>query len=141
MAEVGGEKRPAESIEALRYLYQLYQSQYSAVVNEMNRNLEYIRELNDAQRTLEGLGSVKKKGALLSLGAGVYMDAAVGDADRVLVGVGAGYMVERSPVEARNLVSGRVEKATLSFNNLVRSRKELEKAIAEVTNRMEALSR
>ena len=139
--EGGAGKRLEENADALRYLYQLYQGQYSALVNEMNRSLEYIRELNDAQKTLESMGSVAGRGSLVHAGASVYIEARIGDGGKVLVGIGGGFMAEKSLEEAKGFISGRIGRTTSVFNGLAKSRKDLGRAIMEISYRIEALGR
>lgn len=133
-------QNPEENVAVLRYLQQLYQNQYSALINEMNRNVEYIRELNNVQITLENSGSVSKKNALMHLGAGVYLGVNVNKIENIMVEIGGGYILEKSAEDAKQFIALRIEKLTSVFNNLVKNRKELEKAIIEISYRLEALS-
>ncbi len=133
-------QNPEENVAVLRYLQQLYQNQYNAVVSEMNRDVEYIRELNNAQLTLEKSSSISKKNSVIHLGAGIYISANINKIENVMLEIGAGYILEKSVDEAKQFIASRIEKLTSIFNNLVKNRKELEKAIIEVSYRLEALS-
>ncbi len=133
--------RKEDEVYSLRYLQQLYQNQYSAVSGEMNRSLEYLGQLNEAQKTMENVNSVKGKDTLLDLGAGVYMSANVKKSDSVLVNIGGSYLTEKSIDEAKLMVATRIEKMNTLFNKLVKNRNELRDAIVEVTRRLEELTR
>ena len=132
--------RKEDEVYSLRYLQQLYQNQYSAVSAEMNRSLEYLGQLNAAQKTMENSNSVKGKDTLLDLGAGVYMGANVKKSDSVLVNIGGSYLAEKSIEEAKLMMATRIEKMNTLFNKLVKNRNELRDAIVQVTRRLEELT-
>lgn len=129
-----------EELYTLRYLQQLYQNQYTSVINEMNRSMEYLNELNVAQKTIESTDMINGKGALIGLGAGMYISSSVKKVSSILVGIGGGYIVEKSIDEAKQFISGRIERVTVLFNRLVKNRNEIRNAAMEVTYRLDALS-
>lgn len=135
--EVGTKEEQAYT---LQYLQQLYQNQYSAIANDMNRSVQYLNELNGVQKTLESAPMANGKDALISIGANAYINSKVKKLDSILVGVGAGYVVEKDIEEAKGFIVGKVEKVTALFNRLLKNRNELRDAIVDVTSRLDALN-
>jgi prefoldin alpha subunit len=133
--------RVEDNIETLSYLSQLYQNQYAAITNEMNRNLEYIRELNEAQKSLENSNEISKKNALFHLGAGAYIDVKTDKVDRVLIGISGKYVIEKNIDDAKKYIAARIEKMNTIFNKLAKDRKELERALMEISYRAQMLTR
>ena len=101
-----------EQIYTLQYLQQLYQSQYTSIANDMNRSVEYLNELNGVQKTLENVPMVSGKDILVSLGGNAYITSKVKKLDSILVGVGAGYMVEKGVDDAKSFVASKIDKMT-----------------------------
>lgn len=130
-----------EEIYSLRYLQQLYQNQYTSITTEMNRSLEYMGQLSEAQKTIENTGAIKGKDTLVDLGAGIFMNANVKKLDNVMVSIGAGYVAEKSIEDTKQFVAARIEKVNTLFNRLVKNRNELRNAIMEVNYRLDALNR
>ncbi len=130
-----------EELYTLSYMQQLYQSQHNAVVNEMNRVVQYLNELASLKKTLDDSGMLDGKDVLVSLGAGAYMNSRSDRLESVLVDIGAGYVVEKDIGAAKAFVDDRTQRSTQTFNNLVKNRNELRDAIIDVARRIDALNR
>ena len=111
------------------------------MANDMNRSVQYLNELNGVQKTLESAPMVSGKDTLISLGGNTYINSKVKKLDSILVGVGAGYMVEKDIEDAKRFVAAKIDKVTEMFNGLLKSRNELRDAIMDVTSRLNALNR
>lgn len=136
-----GSKEAAEQLAGLRYLQQLYANQYNAVSQLINENLQAIADINSAQKSLENISMISGKKSLISAGAEVYIDATVGKAENVLIGVGAGYLAEKPIDEAKQYLNKRAERQTSLINKLSKDRKDLEGAMMEVAQKIDALTR
>ena len=130
-----------EELYTLSYMQQLYQNQYSTIVSEINRDIQYLNELGALKKTLEGVELVMGRDVLVNLGANAYMNSRAEKLDSVLIDIGAGYVVEKSVDDATLFVDARVERSTKMFNSLVKSRNELRDAIVEVARRIDTLNR
>ena len=130
-----------EELYTLSYMQQLYQNQYSTIVSEINRDIQYLNELGALKKTLEGVELVMGRDVLVNLGANAYMNSRAEKLDSVLIDIGAGYVVEKSVDDAKLFVDARVERSTKMFNSLVKSRNELRDAIVEVARRIDTLNR
>jgi prefoldin alpha subunit len=128
-----------QGADELRYMQQVYQNQYTMIENSMNIVLRELQELNSAQKTLENIGLVNGKEILTGIGGDFYLPGKVEHPDKVLVGIGAGYVIEKDTDSAKMHVAGLIKKNTESLNSLTKSRKELEGALIEISYRLESL--
>lgn len=139
----GDEKIAAEhdhqGLDELRYIQQVYQNQYTIAGNSINIVLQELQELNSAQKTLENTDIIKGKDTLNSIGAQFYMFGKVQDPNKVIVAVGANYLVEKDTDSAKEYVASLIQKRTESLNAITKSRKEIEKALIEISYKIESL--
>jgi len=126
-----------QSLEELKYIQQIYQNQYSALGNSANMVLQELQELNAAQKTLENMDIVGKREVLTSIGAQYFMSSRVEDTSKVLVGIGADYFIEKEIDPAKQHIAAYIQKRTEAFNSLNKNRKELEKALIEISYKIE----
>ncbi len=133
-------KIKANTIEELRYLQQIYQNQYSLVGQEIDSRLAALEELGRSLKTLENADSVAGKGSLIHVGASVYMTGTISKAKSVVVGVGAGYLVEKSVDEAKGYISDINEREVQSINKLNKTKKDIESALVEISYKAEEMS-
>ncbi|MGI0100203.1 MAG: prefoldin subunit alpha [Candidatus Micrarchaeaceae archaeon] len=134
----GNRKNGSLALEELRYLQQLYQNQYALLGNSINAELGELQELNSAQRTLEGAGMLEGKDVLNPIGGGIYFQGRISDPKNVLVGVGAGYVVEMEVDPAKTYVAELIKKRTDGLNRLTKNRKELEAALVDISYNIES---
>lgn len=126
-----------QGAEELRYMQQVYQNQYSVLSNSINMILRELQELNSAQRTLENIDLVEGKETLTGIGGDFYLVGSIKDPKSVLVGIGAGYVVEKETDPAKTFVANLIKKHTESLNRLTKNRRELENALIEISYRLE----
>ena len=130
-------KLDQKGLDELAYMQQVYQNQYNLVGNNINLLLQEVQRLNSAQKTIENLNLVKGKDVITNIGADFYLFGKVPNPDTVLVGVGAGYLVEKDPESAKEYVASLIKRRTEDLNLLTKNRKELENALVEISYRME----
>jgi prefoldin alpha subunit len=137
--DVGGGRSAGRGVgaEELRYMSQVYQGQYDTIVREINAKIAQVKELNGAQQALERMEVIGGSKALTPVGYDVYLDSSVARSDRVVVGVGAGYLVEKGVDEAKQYVAMAVEKETKAISNMTRAKKEVEAALIEIMYKLE----
>lgn len=88
-------------------------------------------ELNAANRTLEGLEKEETDAPLfVPIGGGSYIKANLGDADKVVYGIGAGVAIERPMKEAKEGIAKRM-------SELEKTRRSLEQHLAQVLRRIQ----
>jgi prefoldin alpha subunit len=130
-----------QTVEGLQYLHQLYQSQYVLLTQEINSMLDGLSKLNNAQRTINNIESVRNKNTLLPIGGDIFLNAAIGDARTVIVSIGGGYLIEEDVENAKQFVSKQVQNQTTQINALMKNKRELENAVLDVSYRLEQLAR
>ncbi|MGD0510252.1 MAG: prefoldin subunit alpha [Candidatus Micrarchaeaceae archaeon] len=124
-------------MEELRYMQQVYQNQYSILTNSLNIVLRELQELNTAQKTLENIDLVEGKDTLTGIGGDFYLVGRIHNTKSALVGIGAGYVVEKETDSAKTHVADLIKKHTDELNKLTKNRRELENALMEISYRIE----
>ncbi len=134
------QQRSGATPDELKYMQHLYQNQYVLITQELNSRIQALGEITNSQATLERIDMVKKKKALVPIGAETYLDGTISDSEAVVVGVGAGYLVEKDVAGAKAHIAKAIEKETQYINKLMKSKKELEAALMEVSYKLEELA-
>lgn len=134
------ERKRVESVEELKYLQQIYQNQYTLVAQQINSTLELIRQLESAHSTIEHMDAVKGRQGLVPIGADAFISGKIDEAGSVLVGIGAGYLVEKSMDEAKQFFSKFNEQEMQEVNRLMKAKAELENAMIEISYKIDELS-
>lgn len=135
------EIKNAKSIDELRYMQQVYQSQYAALNSSMNTHMQDVQMLGAVQNTLENNDLMKGKETLMHIGASVYMKTMTKDSASVIVSIGGGYLIEKGIDDAKGYVSKRMEKKTEELNSMAKGRKELQNALIDISYKMETAVR
>ncbi len=131
----------ATTLEEFRYLQQIYQNQYGLVSQELNNRTENMRELDAAQKALENIDTIKDKSTMIPVGANTFALGKITDNKSVVVGIGAGYMVEKNIEEAKNYIAKALEQETKYINQLNKNKKDVEAALMEIAFKVDELSR
>ena len=129
-----------QTVEGLQYLHQLYQSQYVILTQEINAMLDSLSKLNNAQKTISGIDEVRNKNTLMPIGGNIFINASVGDASTVIISVGGGYLIEDSVDNAKQFVSNQIQKQTTQINGMMKSKRELENAVLDISYKLERLA-
>ena len=137
MAKDDNKPLDRQGIEELRYIQQVYQNQYTMIGNSINMLFRELQELNSAQKTLENIDIVEGKDTLTGIGADFYLAGRIQNPKTAIVGVGAGYLVEKEIDASKTHVAALIQKHTENLNKLTKSRKEVEAALIEISYRLE----
>lgn len=121
----------------LQYAMQAYQERYASVSNGINRLIGEIGALREVEEALERHASIKEKGTLVDAGMGFYLEGRAGSSDRIAVSIGAGIIAEKTVEEARDIARQRSDARNSALKRLLEERKELEKAIYELSYRIQ----
>jgi len=88
---------------------QILEGTVEALQSRMNLVNAALTELRVANITLDGLEKEKKGMSLfVPIGGGSYVQAKLGNVDKVIVGMGAGIAIERTMKEAKENVKNRI---------------------------------
>ena len=126
-----------QGLEELRYIQQVYQNQYAMAGNSINILLQELQQLNSTQKTFENVDLLPNKDVVMNIGSDFYLFGRVPNPKTALVGVGAGYIIEKDIDSAKTYVADLIKKRTEDLNRLTKSRKEIEGALIEVSYRLE----
>jgi prefoldin alpha subunit len=127
------------SVEELRYMQQVYQNQYTVTGNSVNMLLQELQELNSAQKTFENADLLDGREALTGIGADCFLFSKVQNPKSVLMAVGGGYLVEKDIDSAKERMAKIIKKRSDDLNRLMKSRKELEAALIEISYRLDGV--
>lgn len=128
--------QPEMSRQEAEYVSRLYQSQYMIVTNSIDEAADDLQELNSAARSLDRMGQIFGKNALYGVGPDTYVPCSIDTSGVVIIGVGAGYMIEMSSVHAREIIASRIEKQNKMLERLSKAKQDLESAITGLSERM-----
>lgn len=124
---------------------QAYMDEYSQQFEIMSQQLRFIEsaraEALTSIETVEGIAGVGGEAdTLLNLGGGVFVRARVTDSQKMLVGIGAGVSVEKSPEDAVSYLKDRITEMDASAKRLAESLTKLSEQITAVQKRMGEIS-
>ncbi len=122
-----------DAAESLHYLNDIYSERYASVTSEIRRVVEDIEDLNRASATLSNLGSLNGKGMLVPAGKYMLVPAIAEPNGKVLVEVGAGFLVEKESQAAEQFISEMVKSRSDYLNRLTAEKDKLENALLEIS--------
>ena len=128
--------QPAMNRQEIEYLSRLYQSQYMVVTNSIGDAVADLQELNSTARSLDRMDQISGKNALYGVGPDTYVPCSIDKSGGVIMGVGAGYMIETSSVHAKEIIASRIEKQNKMLERLSKAKQELESAITGLSESM-----
>lgn len=124
---------PQEAAIAL----ELYQRQIETVTRQVDFLQQAHDEVDRARRTLEGLSEAQGGDVLLPLGASTFVRGRVADADRVIVGIGAGYATERERAAAITRLEERAKEIGQELDRTVQAVVQLQNDYARLQESLE----
>jgi prefoldin alpha subunit len=99
-----------EQIRKLIYELQLMQGSFDLLQQRLQVLQAAVNDLRIAEKSLESLEEVEMGTEILvPAGAGVFVNANIGNVNRVIVGVGAEVSIEMSVEDAKQEITGRLE--------------------------------
>lgn len=122
---------------SMQYALQLYQERYESVTTTMTRLMDEVASLRDVEASLGRLPGSGGKPSMINAGMGFMVDARIGEAKSVTVAIGGGIMAEKGVDEAKAIASDRIRIREEALKKLAGERKELERAIYDLTYRIQ----
>ncbi len=89
----------------------------------VTRLMEEGRFAIDAIRNMSGMDDVQ---TLMPIGIGIYMQASVAPADKLLVSVGSGVAMEKSKDDAINYIESRIKELEVALRSMLSQKQDLE---------------
>ncbi|MDE1860096.1 MAG: prefoldin subunit alpha [Candidatus Micrarchaeota archaeon] len=130
---------PRELLGQLQYLQQIYSQQYQALEDNI---ATYTIAQSSLRNNIELLGKsdmVKGTNILIDCEGGTYIDGRIADMKRVLVYIGAGYMVEKKVPQAIEFLKENEAKGEQLLNRLTADKRKVEGELIEIAYKMTAL--
>lgn len=130
---------PQEIMAQLQYLQQIYSQQYQALEDNI---ATYTIAQSSLQRNVELLDKadlLKGSDMLMDGEGGTYIDAKLGNMERVLVYVGAGYIVEKPVAQAKTFLKENEAKGEQLLKRLVADKQKVESELIDIAYKMNAL--
>src|ERR1700733_5972170 len=112
------QKLGEQGLDELRYIQQVYQNQYAMLGNSINMIIQELGQLNSAQKTLENMDLTEGKEVITNVGSDFYLFGKIPNSKSILVGVGAGYLVEKDIDSAKTYAAEIIKKRTENLNAL-----------------------
>lgn len=134
-----GSMDPRELAAQLRYLQDLYSQQYQALQDNIATFTIAQSSLQRNIELLEKAGSVEGQNILLDGEGGTYLNARLEKLDRVLVYVGAGYIIEKDLGSATSFLKDNAAKGEQLLNRLTSDRQKIEKELINIAVKLNAL--
>ncbi len=133
------EEKQAE-LRRLTSEIELIQSQ----INTHNQNLELLTlSLNETRQTLETLEEIKGVAPgtelLIPVGSGSFVRSSITENDRVIIGIGAGFSMEKNIDEAKAIVDKRADQLDSAIKQTTERVQELSKRLEELTPKWQRL--
>jgi len=126
-------------VREIAYEYQLLQAQ----IEVLSRNLELLSlakaEMELVKETLNNLEKDSK--ILIPIGAGSYLKGAVTESNKVIVGVGSGYLVEMTTSNAVEFIEKRIEEYNKLIEKTSSTLKLLENRLTQLAVKVEELQK
>ena len=117
---------------------ELQQSKGEAIRQQIQAMQSNIMEIGAAMDAVKNLPKVKGD-TLVPIGAGVFMSCPKPDAEKVIMSIGAGIMVQKKPEDALKLLEDRQKKMTDAINAAQGDLSEVANAMEQLTERAQMI--
>jgi len=119
-----------EELRRLSIETRILEETAQALQSRVNMVNAVITDLIYANMTLEGLEKKEADSELLvPIGSNSYIKAKLHESDKIIVGMGAGVSIEKTPEEAKGIIKKRLE-------NLEKTRMSLQQRFAQVAQKI-----
>lgn len=99
-----------------------------------------VTDLSYAKMTLEGLEQEKENAEMLvPIGGSGYINAKLANTNKVIMGLGSGVSIEKTPSEAKEIINQRIEDLQKSHVSAQQQLGQISERISQDRNRLESL--
>ncbi len=100
-----------------------------------------LRDLNLSRMTVEGVEKETPDASLyVPVGGGSFIKAKLESNDKVIIGIGAGVSIERSLMEAKEIIQNRIDEIEKNRESISQQLTQIAKRIQEDRDRLQELS-
>jgi prefoldin alpha subunit len=115
-------------------LIEYYKEQLNTIDMQLQMLQAALADVYKAKMTVESLEkTTEKSDILIPVGGGVYVHGSIGDSAKVLVGVGADVVIEKTSEDAVKKIDERIKSLQESQQKLVQMGQKLETEAAELS--------
>lgn len=132
------EEQTNEELGRLSYLQEAYTQQYELLTNEISNYTLLQSMLEKNEELLEEAERVKGANMLVSSGS-LFFEAKAGSMEKVLISVGAGYVVEETIPEAKKIIEKKLEEINRIIKRLSEERRSVENELMKIGYSISAL--
>lgn len=138
----GSEKNQIkEEIERKILQAQILQANLQIIHDREQALSQRLQELSAARQAIEELESVKDGSmVMMPLGSGNFVSGKISDTGKILVGVGGGIAVKKSPEEALKILDKRIAETDSVLRELEKQYTQIETEIHRLQSEMQKIS-
>ncbi|MEM0149111.1 MAG: prefoldin subunit alpha [Candidatus Micrarchaeaceae archaeon] len=126
-------------IEELRLMQQLYEENYRELSEIISNSVSTSNMMSANIDALAKISELKSSNILLNLGAGTYVEVKMTSNNKIMVYVGAGYIVEKSAEDAKKFLEENRSKTESFIKQISDERKQVENALLDISYRLGAI--
>jgi prefoldin alpha subunit len=120
-----------EDFQRLAVELQMLEGTAEAMQERLSFLSAALRELTYTRMTLEGVENEQENASLLvPIGGNSFITAKLESPDKIIVGMGAGVSIEKTVVEAKEIVQNRI-------SELEKSRVEMQRQVVQIVNKIQ----
>ncbi len=125
-----------EAIQSLQYMQQVYQGQYSEISRDISATMDYINDFNATKAALEKYEKITGAQILSPIGSIAFVSAAVSQDKKIMLNVGASYLVETDTGEALEYINAKIKKYSASLQETLKARAKIEDMLFEISMKL-----
>jgi prefoldin alpha subunit len=133
---------PREELEQMIELINRYREQGNQISMQLNILNASLNEHMIARETIQNYGNLQQGDeTLIPVGGNSYIRASASENKKVLIGIGADYVLEKGADECIAMISSRIENMQKGRDRMAENLSTLEARVKELTDRAETLAR
>ncbi len=114
------------------YVYQMLKEQKKLFSEQLSLLKEAIEEDVRTERTIEKQEKKKGKKVMCPLGSECYYISEIKNAEKIIVNVGAGILIEKNLKEAKKFLSSRKTELQINKNNIEKKLEKIERELIKI---------
>ena len=135
----GDEISMEEKEGRLMYLQNLYGQQYDALMNELTTFTLAQAAIERNLHLLERKDQLKGSNILVNVEGGTYIEAKVKEIGKVMVYVGAGYLIDKNVEQAKSFLNDSMSKSKEEIKKLAEEKLKFENELMRIQYEMESM--
>jgi len=134
-----GDRSNENALSELNYLHQVYVEQYNEVNKLLNERLNTLNSFYMMQDVFENIDLIGNSELILPIGEIGFATTQMKDNKKILMSVGAGFLIEEDIENAKRITSKYIAKESSEIEKLQKNKRDIEKALTEITYNLNIL--